>query len=354
MVEQMRGDTSEDVAPAPDAWGASGALVAGPAVYLPEHDPYRVYLLSLAPRSQQVACRALERLARLLTAGGQGAGDLDWARVRRGHVVALQAALRRERRVVEGQEVALAPATINFYLATLRGVVKECWRLGHIDAEAYRRVADVDAVRGDRGMRGRALADDEVRRLLRACRADPSVAGRRDAALLAVLYAAGLRRAEVSGLDLPDYRPDDVALRVRHGKGDKARTVYLPVDAIRVLGRWVEERGPRAGAFFLPLNRNGAILWAREGRPARLSPQAIFAILRRRAAAAGLADPFSPHDLRRTYISNLLDRPDVDISTAQQLAGHSQVTTTQRYDRRGERRKREAAAAIALPGADES
>jgi integrase/recombinase XerD len=79
----------------------------------------------------------------------------------------------------------------------------------------------------------------------------------------------------------------------------------------------------------------------------RLTDQSVLGIVRKRGAEAGVAR-FSPHDLRRTFVSDLLDA-GTDMSTAKRLAGHSSEVTTGRYDRRGEESKRKAAQLLHVP-----
>jgi len=96
-----------------------------------------------------------------------------------------------------------APSTANRHLAALRGVLKECWRLGYVSAEEFQRAADLEPVRGSRLPRARALRPGEVLALFAACEdfesdKKPAMAAR-DAAILALLYGSGLRRAEAAG-----------------------------------------------------------------------------------------------------------------------------------------------------------
>ena len=205
-------------------------------------------------------------------------------------------------------------------------------------------LADVDRVRGERLPAGRALARGELRALFDACSEDGSLRGVRDAAILACLYGAGLRRAEVVALDITHVDPEAGALRVR-GKGNKERLVYLSAAAEAALRAWLDVRqaAGTGGALFVPITRGP---WPRP-IPRRLSEQTVYDTLARRAREAGVRD-LSPHDFRRTFVGDLLDA-GADVATVQRLAGHANVATTEQYDRRGERAKRDAAHLLHVP-----
>jgi integrase len=190
---------------------------------------------------------------------------------------------------------------------------------------------------------GRSLSRAELSALFHACADDPRPAGRRDAAILALGYAAGgLRRAEIVALDLADFNPTTDMLTI-HGKGNKTRTAYVSGSTRAALDDWLEVRGREPGPLFIRYQTGGGVGQARD----RLSEQAIYKMYKARAEQAGVAD-FSPHDVRRSFISDSLDA-GVDVLTVSRLAGHADPKTTSRYDRRGERAKRQAADAIHVP-----
>jgi len=162
----------------------------------------------------------------------------------------------------------------------------------------------------------------------------------RDAAILALLYGSGLRRAEAVGLEVADYDRVAGTLKVR-GKGNKERLAHLGDASQAALEAWLAVRGWAAGALFVAINKGGKL--GKKG----MSGQAMLYIARRRTVQASVA-AFSPHDLRRTFIGDLLDA-GADLSTVQQLAGHAQIQTTARYDRRGEATKKRAAKLLHVP-----
>lgn len=293
--------------------------------------PALVYLASLSATGRRTMRGRLEKIAEMLT-GARDLGSVPWSSLRFEHVAALRSQLA---------ESGQAPASVNACLYALRGVAKASWNLELLGAEDYARIRNVGPLRGFRLPAGRSLAMGELSALMGACAEDISPAGARDAALLGVLYTGGLRRAEVANLSREDYERDSGALRVR-GKGDKERLVYVLGAAAQALEDWLSHRGDEDGSLFFAVRKNGAIY--KEGG---VTDQAIYGVLRKRARQAGVKH-FSPHDLRRTFVGDLLER-GVDIVTVQNLAGHANVSTTARYDRRGEATKIKATATLHLP-----
>jgi len=298
-----------------------------------DQNPARTYVAKLAPGSRRAVGRRLEKLARMISGGRLGALDLPWHELRCQHTQALRAEL---------SSAGLAVGTVNAHLSALRGCLKQAWRLGYMEAEDYHRAADVEKVRGETLPRGRALDVSELRELFRVCRKDAGPAGLRDAALIATLYGGGLRRAECISLTLEDYDADAGTMRVR-GKGQKERLVHLPPGTCDHLARWLAVRGSEIGPLLLAVSKGKTGRILHRG----ISSQALYAALRRRQQQAGLKE-FSPHDLRRSYVSNSIDA-GADISSIQKNAGHANIQTTLRYDRRPEAAKAKAAGLLFVP-----
>lgn len=283
--------------------------------------PARVYLRSLSPGSRRTMEQSLNAIAALL---GADLDTLDWAGLRYEHTAAIQATLLER----------YSPTTAKKMMCALRRVLKEAYQLRLLGADDYQMATMLPSIRERCSLRGRALSLEEIARLMAVCTNDPSPQGKRDAALVAMLRGAGLRRAEVVQLRLRDFNRESGALFVRQGKGRSPRTVYLPETALVYVERWLSWRGEALGPLICPIRKGGNIKYY------HLNPQAVLWILQRRAQQAGM-ESFSPHDFRRTFCSDLLDA-GVDIVTVQKLAGHASPATTSKYDRRGEEVKRQA------------
>jgi site-specific recombinase XerD len=305
-----------------------------------DQNPAAVYLGSLSAGSRRTTREALNVMAAFvgvpLETDDQGK-DLtflycDWGALRFQHTALIRARL---------MERYSAPM-VNKMLSALRGTLKRAWRLGLMSAEEYQAAIDLDSVKGEKppAAAGRSLAQGELSALMGVCLSDSSPRGARDAALLALAYACGLRRAELIALDLSDFDSTTNTL-LASGKRNKVRALPLEGGALDALSDWLVVRGELAGPLFLRIIKGGSIT------DERLSTQAVYHIEQRRATEAGVA-AFSPHDLRRTFAGALLDA-GVDLATVQKLIGHSSVSTTASYDRRGERAKLQAVKSLHAP-----
>jgi integrase/recombinase XerD len=146
--------------------------------------------------------------------------------------------------------------------------------------------------------------------------------GLRDKAMLEVMYAAGLRVSELTGLRIQDARLRDGFLLCR-GKGNKERIVPLGQSAINAVGRYLSDVRPR-----LAKGAGAALFLTRRGEP--FTRQGFWKALKGYAKAAGLAAKVHPHVLRHSFATHLLER-GADLRSVQMMLGHSQITTTQIY-----------------------
>lgn len=282
----------------------------------------------LAPSGARTHRTNLERASRIL--GGHGL-DYAWADLRSGHLEFVRARMRAE---------DYAPSTINSTLAALRGVARWAWHLGQMKHEDYDRLHDVSLVgaEADRRRPARALAPSEITQLFLSCEVENSLCAVRDAGMLALLYAGGLRRTEACEVLLSAYTPRTHTLMVC-GKGKRRRRVYFDDGgARRAINAWLRVRGEWDGTLLAPVNRHGEVL-----RRA-LSVSGLYEALKRRALAAGV-EPFTPHDLRRSAAKHL--RQDgVDLDLVRAILGHRKLSTTQVYLMVDESEKRAAAMKI--------
>lgn len=288
--------------------------------------PAMVYLSGLREGSRRTIKWCLNTIADMLTEGECDCLTIDWSKLRYHHTAAVRSAL------MDGDRYA--PVTANKMLSALRRVLREAHRLDLLSASDYTKAVDLANISGNtQGERGRALDLEEITALLATCNAYNPL-DIRDAALIAVLRVTGIRRSELVKLELADLDVRNSSLLIRRSKGEKTRRVYLPKDGLLLVKKWLEIRGSEPGALFCRIRRGGHL------QPGQMHPDAIWRILQTRAKRANLS-AFSPHDLRRTFCSDLLDA-GVDIVTVQKLAGHASPVTTAKYDRRGEETKRRA------------
>jgi len=182
----------------------------------------------------------------------------------------------------------------------------------------------------------KAIRLDEVESLLGAPADD--LLGRRDRAILETLYGAGLRISELVGLDVDDVDLDASTVLVRAGKGSKSRRVPLGSMAIKAVGAYTtQSRPPLIARARGSGGRSALFLNARGGR---LSRQGCWKILKTYARRAALSDKVSPHTLRHSFATHMLDA-GADIRVVQELLGHASLATTQVYTLVSDSRLRE-------------
>lgn len=260
----------------------------------------------LAQNSLEAYRRDLDRYLGHLAAAGREAAGLDRTVVPR-YLLLLR-------------EAGLAPRSVARHLSAIRQFHRFLLREG---LAAEDPTAHVDSARPWRRLPA-VLSVEEVSRLL-AVESPATDQGVRDRAMLELLYASGLRVSELVGVRLADLDLTVGVVRVR-GKGDKERLVPVGEAALERLRAYLADRGPRSrleGSRPSP-----ALFLGRHGRG--LTRQAFWGLIKRQAAAAGIAKPVTPHTLRHSFATHLLER-GADLRVVQLMLGHADIGTTQIY-----------------------
>lgn len=287
----------------------------------PTASPLRAYLDGLAPSSQITLEEALDIVAKFFEPKAD-ATTFVWEKLRYEDTQKLRAFLMGKYKA----------RTVNKYLAAVRGVLRAAWRLKLISTDNYQHARDVKVASINDLPAGRALQLTELRRLVQAA-PEP-----RDAALIAVLYAGGLRRFEAVKLRVENYNRRTGELTVV-GKRNKTRIVTINEGWRRPLEAWLDTYTATSTAPLFHSKR----------RAIGLSCSAVRDIVETCRLRAGVA-PFTSHDMRRTFITDLI-AAGVDLVVIKRIVGHEQINTTASYDRRG--REAETTAVERLKGLEE-
>lgn len=272
--------------------------------------PETDYIAQLGAGSRRTMSQALVVIRKILDPRSTGGEDFDWTQVDRDAV----ARVRRE--LAE----AYAPSTANKMLSALRGVLRACRNRGLIDERRYQETTGFDRILDHRSVESRLLSDAELKALYDACDRDRTASGLRDAALLTVYLAAGLRREEATSLDVESFDPAHPSLVIDSDIAERRRGVPLSPGAAQRLHHWIQARGDAPGPLLLPVDKGGTI------RPRMLTAQSVYSAVARVAERANLKT-VTPRDLRRTCVVQMF-RAGLDVDAMRERVGHLSWLTT--------------------------
>jgi len=235
------------------------------------------------------------------------------------------------------------PRTAARIMCAVRGVLKSARRMHLMSAEDYEEAIDLASISLGESLAGRPLSMDEIAALLKTCRTGPPLRGTRDAAIIILMVGCGLRENEVTIASLSDYNVKTGELLV-HGKGGgkdgKLRKNYLTNGTRRAMEIWLSKRGDQPGPLFTTIFKSDELTLN------KMSNQSIWQMCKTRGEDAGI-EPFTPHDLRRTYITMMSKK--TDLKTLAGLVGHEKIETTAGYIRFDKQHTIDAAGLLSIP-----
>jgi site-specific recombinase XerD len=217
------------------------------------------------------------------------------------------------------EQDTLKRKTQNYYLIALRAFLKFLRKRGE-DSLSPEKIELAKV--GDRHLD--LISYEELTRLIKATNGT-SLKSLRDTAILEMLFSTGLRVSELCSLDRDiDLNRDELSVR---GKGDKVRVVFLSADSKKAVKAYLAKRGDIDDSLFIQLGKGTS---AKDKDSLRLTPRSIERIIKHYATKAGITKKVTPHVIRHSFATDLLEN-GADLRSVQALLGHANIATTQVY-----------------------
>ncbi|MCU8004140.1 MULTISPECIES: tyrosine-type recombinase/integrase [Shewanella] len=290
--------------------------------------PYALYLSRLSINSQRSISSQMRSIARLMQWQEDCLDDklcqIDY-----------QQALQIRAMMTHAQWSA---RSINRAMIAIKNIVKVAALMNKADLSQVANLQTINQVKHGEHQ-GTPLSTEQVTAVLDYCKTQKGTFATRNLVIFSLFLGTGLRRSELSALMLSDYDANLHTLTVAVGKGNKSRTLFLPEWVEKNLLAWLKLRQRQQGYLVCKSTLTGKLKLTEP-----TTPTALYRLVKDTLYELGV-DNVSPHDLRRTFITRLLEQ-NVDINTVRQMAGHADISTTTIYDKRDHAFMKQAAAML--------
>lgn len=290
--------------------------------------PYALYLSRLAPNSRRSIESQMRSIGRLMD-WPDAVIDIRLSSVDYQQAMQIRALLIHEQ---------WSARSINRAMTAIKNIVKVAALMGKADMQQVAHISSIANMKHG-AHQGNPLTVKQVNELFERLAKPKGAYGLRTLAIFALFLGTGLRRSELAALSMADYDRLNSTITVVAGKGNKSRVLFLPNWVEQHISAWLKLRSRQEGWLICKCYISGKLDVTQP-----VSSDTLYRLVKDKLIDIGISGA-SPHDLRRTFITRLLEQ-SVDINTVRQMAGHADISTTTIYDKRGDAFMREAASAL--------
>lgn len=290
--------------------------------------PYALYLSRLAPNSRRSIESQMRSIGRLMD-WPDTVIDIRLSNVDYQQAMQIRALLIHEQ---------WSARSINRAMTAIKNIVKVAALMGKADMQQVAHISSIANMKHG-AHQGNPLTVKQVNALFERLAKAKGAYGLRTLAIFALFLGTGLRRSELAALSMADYDRLNSTITVVAGKGNKSRVLFLPNWVEQHISAWLKLRSRQEGWLICKCYISGKLDITQP-----VSSDTLYRLVKDKLIDIGISGA-SPHDLRRTFITRLLEQ-NVDINTVRQMAGHADISTTTIYDKRGDAFMREAASAL--------